>query len=116
MAGNLSVRRKRNSISQQVMQGAIFVLIISLTLIYLSRASTTPVQSLYYQPVMVQSGDTLWQLADQTGLPDDTRTLVRQIIKYNGLADSTIHPGQTIYLPISLTSASSNNTRSSFTR
>ena len=58
------------------------------------------VESLTFQPQIVQSGDTLWSLAENSGLHIDTRTLVLKIMEYNRLADTTIQTGQVIYTPI----------------
>ncbi|HHY26001.1 MAG TPA: LysM peptidoglycan-binding domain-containing protein [Desulfitobacterium dehalogenans] len=59
------------------------------------------VEELVFQPQIVQSGDTLWSLAENSGLQIDTRTLVLKIMEYNKLTDTTIQTGQVIYTPIS---------------
>jgi hypothetical protein len=56
--------------------------------------------NLAYQPQIVQQGDTLWSLAESSGLPIDTRTLVLKIMEYNQLTDTTIQTGQVIYTPM----------------
>lgn len=58
------------------------------------------VESLVYQPQIVQAGDTIWSLAEDSGLRIDTRTLVLKIMEYNQLTDTTIQTGQVIYTPI----------------
>lgn len=57
--------------------------------------------SLVYEPIVVTSGDTLWNLAEKTGINQDKRMLVSTIMNYNALASSTIYPGQVIYIPVS---------------
>lgn len=51
---------------------------------------------------LVQSGDTVWSiacpLAQERG--QDVRDLVRDIYRWNDLKDKTIHPGQTLRLPL----------------
>ena len=87
-------------------------LALSLMLLVIAKAvvqAPPPASKVVYQPVLVQNGDNLWRLAERTGLAEDTRTLVQQIMKYNGLIDSTIHPGQTIYVPVALSSLASAN-------
>jgi hypothetical protein len=59
------------------------------------------VNSLTFQPQVVQPGDTLWSLAENAGLKIDTRTLVLKIMDYNKLTDPTIRIGQVIYTPSS---------------
>lgn len=50
--------------------------------------------------IVVHEGDTLWQIAKQHyGGSDDIRKTVNEIKAYNGLSDSTLHPGQTLLLP-----------------
>ena len=58
------------------------------------------VEDLAFQPQIVQSGDTLWSLAENSGLQIDTRTLVLKIMEYNQLTDTAIQTGQVIYTPI----------------
>ncbi|AGA69301.1 LysM domain-containing protein [Desulfitobacterium dichloroeliminans LMG P-21439] len=61
--------------------------------------ANSKVEALTFQPQIVQSGDTLWSLAENTGLQIDTRTLVLKIMEFNQLTDSTIQTGQVIYTP-----------------
>jgi LysM repeat protein len=80
---------------------AVFVLLLLLLATCLvCRNGAEPAEQFVYQPVVVQYGDTLWRLAENSGIQMDTRTLVLKIMAYNSLAGSTIHPGQTIYIPI----------------
>ncbi len=72
-------------------------LLIAIHFIWINTPGTS--EQLIYQPIVVQYGDTLWELALNTGIPMDTRTLVLKIMNYNSLANSTINPGQTIYIP-----------------
>jgi len=64
------------------------------------KESYNSLENLTFQPQIVQQGDTLWSLAENTGLPIDTRTLVLKIMEYNQLTDTTIQTGQVIYTPI----------------
>jgi LysM repeat protein len=49
---------------------------------------------------LVVGGDTLWEIAlDVTAPGEDVRTVIEDIKRYNGLANSLIVPGQVIYLP-----------------
>lgn len=59
------------------------------------------VEALSFQPQVVQTGDTLWSLAENAGLKIDTRTLVLKMMDYNNLTDPTIRTGQVIYTPAS---------------
>lgn len=55
-----------------------------------------------YEPVTVEKGDTLWELAAKTNNNIDTSTLVSKTMKYNNLSNTYIQPGQVIYVPVSL--------------
>ena len=48
----------------------------------------------------VQSGDTLWVIAEsRSGPDDDVRSVVGRIKDLNDLTGSAIHPGQVLLLP-----------------
>ena len=53
-----------------------------------------------YTEIRVQSGDTLWNLADKFG-PDnkDIREIVYEICKVNDISADSIYPGQKILIP-----------------
>lgn len=61
-----------------------------------SESLTKPV----YSEIIVQSGDTLWNLAEEFG-PDnkDIREVVFEICKINEISADSIYPGQTILIP-----------------
>jgi LysM repeat protein len=61
-----------------------------------SESLTKPV----YSEIVVQPGDTLWDLAVQFGPENkDTREVVFEICKVNNIAADSIIPGQTILIP-----------------
>jgi len=74
------------------------LLVVSLLLVL-----TTAVQA--DQPVAVvtytvESGDTLWSIAaTATSRSGDVRDTVAAMRELNGLAGSTIHPGQVLHVP-----------------
>jgi hypothetical protein len=51
------------------------------------------------ETVVVQSNDTLWEIAERLGTYKDIRYTVQEIKKLNGLRDSTIYPGQELLVP-----------------
>ncbi len=54
-----------------------------------------------YMEISVQSGDTLWNLAEKFGSDDkDIREIVFEICKLNDISASSIFPGQTIRIPV----------------
>ena len=53
-----------------------------------------------YSEITVQSGDTLWNLAETFGpVNKDTREVVYEICKINDISADSIYPGQTILIP-----------------
>ena len=53
-----------------------------------------------YTEILVQSGDTLWNLAREFGPDDqDVREVVYEICRINDISAASIYPGQTILIP-----------------
>jgi hypothetical protein len=54
-----------------------------------------------YTLVYVGEGDTLWSIVREN-CPDkeDIRSIISDIKSVNGMATSTIHPGDAIYVPV----------------
>jgi nucleoid-associated protein YgaU len=54
-----------------------------------------------YSEIIVQSGDTLWNLAEEFG-PDnkDIREVIFEICELNDISADSIQPGQTILIPV----------------
>lgn len=97
-----AVRKSKNR--RQILSSIILVclLISAMTwFIWDWQKTMDKVDSLIYQPYIVQSGDTLWSIATSSKTGIDTRTLVQKMIEYNQLTDSTIQTGQLIYAPTS---------------
>ena len=84
----------------------LFFIVIAVHFVWANIPVAT--EQLIYQPIVVQYGDTLWGLAENTGIHMDTRTLVLKIMSYNSLSNSTILPGQTIYIPSATSTLASN--------
>ncbi|GGQ04817.1 hypothetical protein GCM10010187_20760 [Actinomadura coerulea] len=54
------------------------------------------------ETVVVEPGETLWDIASAADPGSDPRLVVRRIIDLNGMAgDPTVHPGQELRLPSS---------------
>lgn len=57
-----------------------------------------------YKEVVVESGDTLWQIASehQADDPDrqDIRKRIHQICRINGISADTLYPGQVLMIPV----------------
>ena len=58
-------------------------------------------QVLVYESVMIQAGDTLWDLALQYAPEEqDIRSYIQEVRKLNHMASDQIHAGQSIILPM----------------
>lgn len=62
------------------------------------REAAQPTYYKYYTSIRVESGDTLWSIADrylceQTGSHDD---YIREVMQMNGLKSSDIHTGESL--------------------
>ena len=57
-----------------------------------------------YKEVIVQPGDTLWELAARSNqhYGDQVQIIVRETMKYNNLTNTYIQPGQILYIPVRL--------------
>ncbi len=54
-----------------------------------------------YSEIIVDSGDTLWNLAKEFGPDDkDVREVVYEICRINDISADSIQPGQTILIPV----------------
>ncbi|MFC3521588.1 LysM peptidoglycan-binding domain-containing protein [Streptomonospora nanhaiensis] len=49
--------------------------------------------------VVVREGDTLWEIAERVRPGDDPRRTVHEIVRVNGLSESTLEPGQELLMP-----------------
>jgi LysM repeat protein len=71
----------------------IAVIIIAATNVYSEKPEN-------FKTVKVKSGDTLWSIAESCGISKDTRLIVREIRRINGLDESIIYAGMEIKVPI----------------
>lgn len=100
--GNFQIhysRRKRNG---RYVKLTFIISIVVLFFYLICKSMPVTTEQFYYQPVIVRHGDTLWRLAKDTGINMDTHRLVQKIMAYNSLVNSTILPGQTIYIPTAM--------------
>lgn len=71
---------------------AVFLLTTGFCIGKFAKAENEPSQT-YTDTVTVQSGDTLWSIADECGACDN-RVFVTQVMKMNDLDSAIIYPGQ----------------------
>ncbi len=53
-----------------------------------------------YQQVVVQPGDTLWEISSRLARDDNQAAVLKQIMAYNALETSKLEVGQTLYIPL----------------
>lgn len=81
-----------------------YLFVIMVTMIISSIALAANVQGAdtgdEYISVIVEQGDTLWDLAGEYNNTRDLRQYIRKIEKINQLTDSTIYEGDVLKMPI----------------
>ena len=64
--------------------------------------STAAMSDPVYAEIQIESGDTLWDLANKYGPENvDTREIIHTICRINEISPDEIQPGQTILIPVS---------------
>lgn len=53
-----------------------------------------------YQRLVVQPGDTLWEISARLAQDSSRTDVFDQILKYNDLEDSELDVGQTLFVPV----------------
>lgn len=84
----------------------LFIIILTLSTRYFFNHSR-PQEGVIIKTRIVEAGDTLWAIAQSSGLKKDTRELVFQIMKLNSLNNDSIQPGQVIYVPVAVSTIAS---------
>lgn len=100
--GMVSIMTK--TMSNIFMELGILIIFVIAGLMYFM--SSKPVSQVYYQPLRIQSGDTLWKIASQYA-PEhkDIREVVYEIQSYNHLVDAgALRPGMVIHIPVEASS------------
>lgn len=83
--------------------GILIILVVAGLMCFMS---SKPVSQVYYQPIRIQTGDTLWKIASQYA-PEhkDIREVVYEIQSYNHLVDAgALRPGMIIHIPVETSS------------
>ena len=53
-----------------------------------------------YQMIVVQPGDTLWEISSRVAQDNDRAAVLEQIMTYNDLETSDLRVGQTLFVPL----------------
>lgn len=65
----------------------------------MSLTSTHDLHTSSTETHVVEPGDTLWTIAQSVDAKHDTRAVVDEIERLNGLGTSEIYPGQSLVVP-----------------
>ena len=99
----VAVLKRRILISMMTLTLLIMGVLIGSNLLDSSRSEAENSKEIYkyYTSIQVESGDTLWSIADKyvTSEYSDRNTYMKELVSLNNLPDSTIHAGQ--YLTVS---------------
>lgn len=115
MSTTLSERRIRNNRIRRRRELRRHFLIFILTLILSvgisvtffslrtkAQSSDEEIQYKYYKSIVVESGDTLWNLAEEYGILEyygSHQEYIDEVMRMNGLSDDKITAGQYIIIP-----------------
>lgn len=64
-----------------------------------SAVATSSASSTQFEYVTVQSGESLWQLAEVIAPKSDPRDVIVDIVRLNNLSDSSVQAGQRLAIP-----------------
>lgn len=82
-----------------VLFGAAAILFAMFSLGRVSTQAATGDKPPALQHVVVQPGETLWQVAEKAAPSGDTRVEVAKIISLNRLPGAIVEPGEELFLP-----------------
>jgi hypothetical protein len=64
----------------------------------MATATSAP-SGVEFSYITVEAGQSLWQLAETVAPQADPRDVIADLVRFNGLQDSTIHPGERLAIP-----------------
>ncbi len=77
-----------------------FLIIISISGALTGNDRAESLTKPVYSQIVIESGDTLWDLAQEFGpAGKDVREVVYEICRINDISADSIYPGQTILIP-----------------
>ncbi len=90
-----------------VLAGLVLILVtVCVVLFALSRQAVPPAmaaegaQPETYQRILVQPGDTLWDISSRISQESDPTAVLDHIVMYNDLENSELQVGQTVFVPV----------------
>lgn len=80
----------------------LFVIIVTIVISFSALAAAVNGEDTgdKYISVIVESGDTLWDLAKEYKTSGDLRQYIREVEKINNLTDSLIYEGDILKMPV----------------
>lgn len=98
MKRRLRIANRRRFIT--VVSALIFILGFALSSAALMLVTTADAP-VVWQEIMVEEGDTLWAIAKTiSSESEDIRLKIHDIMDENSLVSATIHPGETLRIPV----------------
>ncbi len=95
----LRLTRRGRAVVSTLVVGLIIGLAFALTLIGGTAIATTGLSAGSFEYVTVQSGQSLWQLAESVAPSADPRDVISDIVRLNQLQTSVLQPGDRIAIP-----------------
>lgn len=83
--------------------GLLLVLVVGALLLLLQAEAVSAPMRQEVQSVVVQPGETLWEIADRFAPESaDLRVVIRELVTLNGLRSKVLKPGQVLEIPASI--------------
>lgn len=96
----LTVRGRRVLLA--LLAGAVAVLFVAFASLATSASASNSSAQSSVAFVSVQQGESLWQVAESVAPHADPRETIAELMQFNRLGSSTVHPGQRIAIPDTL--------------
>ena len=80
--------------------GLLLVLVVGAVLVLLQEEVVSASGQQEVQSVVVQPGESLWEIADRFAPESaDLRVVITELVELNGLQTKVLRPGQVLYIP-----------------
>ncbi|GAA4471717.1 hypothetical protein GCM10023190_01240 [Enteractinococcus fodinae] len=89
-----------------VLTGLVLMLVVACMLLASARPAVPPamaaegIQPDTYQQILIQPGDTLWDISSRIAQESDHTAVMEHIVAYNDLESSELQVGQTLFVPV----------------
>lgn len=91
-------RKKVNAL--KLIRMVSFTLLISFAVLFTLKSTASGLTKDSYIEVIVQQGDTLWEIANQYNGKENIQKVIFEIIEFNNKQNSDLYPGEKLKIPM----------------